>query len=112
VVIYLTAPAVMGTLAFVKSLPAGSEIVFDYSVPSVSLSDNQRLARENAAQRVAARGEPWITYFDPPALQHDLGQIGFTRINDLSPQQANERYFSGRTDNLRISTGRLMQAIV
>ena len=102
----------MSTLAFVKSLPAGGEIVFDYSVPSAQLSDNQRRARELAAQRVAASGEPWITYFDPPALQSGLREMGCTQINDLAPHQANERYFNHRADNLRISTGRIMQARV
>ena len=112
VVIYLTRPAVMGTLEYIKSLARGSEIVFSYSVPSSALSDTQRLSREYAAQRVAARGEPWITYFDPLALKRDLERIGYTHIFDLGPEEANDWYFSNRTDDLGVDTSRLMQARV
>ncbi len=112
VVIYLTRPAVMGTLQYIKSLASGSEIVFSYSVPSSALSDGQRLSREYAARRVAARGEPWITHFDPSALKRDLEQLGYTRIFDLGPEEANDWYFSNRTDDLGVDTSRLMQARV
>ena len=112
VVIYLTQPAVMETLKFIVSLQAGSEIVFDYSVPSSFLSYSERLAREYAASRVAARGEPWITYFDPFVLKRQLGQIGFSYVEDLGSQEANDRYFRNRPDSLRIGSGRLMRARV
>lgn len=113
VVIYLTKPAVMETLRWVASLPAGSEIVFSYSVPSSSLTEPQRAAREKAAQAVAAIGEPWITYFDPAALAQDLTTLGFTTVRDLGPAEANARYFSHRDDGLRVSdSGRLMKARV
>ncbi len=112
VVIYLSVPAVMGTLAFIQSLPAGSEIVFDYSVPSGQLSDAQQQSRARVAQRVAERGEPWITYFDPPVLQQNIQQLGFSHVHDLGPQEANERYFRAREDNLRLSNSRLMLARV
>lgn len=112
VVIYLSMPAVMRTLAYVRSMQPGSEIVFDYSVSSALLTDAQKAARATSAQRVAERGEPWITYFDPPTLQRDLTTLGFTQANDCSPQQANQRYFSGRTDELRVSSGRMMHVVV
>ena len=112
VVIYLSVPAVMGTLTFIQSLPAGSEIVFDYSVPSSQLSEAQQQARAIAAQRVAERGEPWITYFNPPVLQQNLQQLGFSHVHDLGPQEANERYFREREDLLRLSNSRLMLARV
>jgi len=113
VVIYLTRAAVMETLGFVVALPPGSEIVFDYSVPSSFLSENQRLAHDVAAKRVAAIGEPWITYFDPPALASELTRLGFNRMEDLGPAEANERYFKDRADGLRIGdSGRLIRARV
>lgn len=112
VAIYLSKPALMSTLKFVTSLQPGSEIVFDYSVPSSALTDGQRRAREYAAKRVAARGEPWISYFDPLELKRDLSQLGFTQVDDFGPQQANDRYFKDRSDNLRVGIGRLMRARV
>ncbi|MFH1952086.1 MAG: class I SAM-dependent methyltransferase [Pseudomonadota bacterium] len=111
VVVYLTKSAVMETFKFVASLPAGSEIVFDYGILSSMLSERQRSAREYLARRVADIGEPWITYFDPASLARDLRAMGFKQVDDLGPEAAKERYFKDRTDGLRISgSARLMKA--
>ena len=111
VVVYLTKTAVMETFKFVASLPAGSEIVFDYGILSSMLSERQRSAREYLARRVADIGEPWITYFDPASLARDLRAMGFKQVDDLGPEAAKERYFKDRTDGLCISgSARLMKA--
>jgi methyltransferase (TIGR00027 family) len=113
VVVYLTKPAVMETFKFVASLPVGSEIVFDYSVPPSLLTEKQRSAREAGAKRVATIGEPWITYLDPPSFKSELQEMGFRHVEDLSPEEANERYFKNRADGLRLGgAGRLMKARV
>ena len=113
VVVYLTKPAVMETFKFVASLPVGSEIVFDYSIPSSLLTEKQRSAREAGAKRVAIMGEPWITFLDPSSFTSELQGTGFRDVEDLSPEEANERYFKGRADGLRVSVaGRLMKARV
>jgi methyltransferase (TIGR00027 family) len=111
VAIYLTRDAVMGTLKLVASLPAGSAIVFDYALPSSALSENERARREALASRVAAIGEPWITYFDPSSLMSEIRQLGFTQVDDLGPGEANDRYFKDRTDGLRVGrSSHLMKA--
>jgi len=113
VVVYLTKTAVMETFKFVASLPAGSEIVFDYGILSSMLSERQRSAREYLARRVAAIGEPWITYFDPVSLEGDLLAMGFKQVEDFGLEAAKERYFKDRTDGLRISgSAHLMKARV
>lgn len=113
VVVYLPKTAVMDTFKFVASLPPGSEIVFDYGILSSMLSKRQRSAREYLARRVAAIGEPWITYFDPAAIERDLLGMGFTQVEDFGPEALNERYFKDRTDGLRISgSSHLMKARV
>ena len=111
VVVYLTKTAVMETFKFVASLPARSEIVFDYSIPPSALSESQRLFREARASRVAAIGEPWITSFDPSSLASELRGLGFKHLEDLGPEEANDRYFKDREDILRVGVGgRLMKA--
>ncbi len=113
VVVYLTRTAVMETFKFVASLPAGSEIVFDYGILSSMLSERQRSARGYLARRVAAIGEPWITYFDPASIARDLRAMGFKQVEDFGPEEAKERYFKDRTDGLCISgSARLMKARV
>jgi len=111
VVVYLTKTAVMETFKFVASLPAGSEIVFDYGILPSMLSESQRSARESRASRVAAIGEPWITYFDPVSLADNLRGIGFKQVENFGPEEANDRYFKGRTDGLRVGeSSHLMKA--
>jgi len=54
-------------------------------------------------RQVAARGEPWLTYFEPPTLGGDLRGIGFTRVEDLGLDEIHQRYFTGRLDGLRLN---------
>jgi methyltransferase (TIGR00027 family) len=113
VAIYLTKHALAQTLSFVTACSPGSEIVFDYSVPSLFLTHSQRLARETAAKRAAAVGEPWLSYFEPAALAAELADLGFSVVGDLGPTEANERYFANRRDGLRVTgSARMMAARV
>jgi methyltransferase (TIGR00027 family) len=111
VVIYLTKPAVRQTLAFVASLPSGSGIAFDYSPPPALMTETQRIAHERLARQVAALGEPWLTYYAPASLAEEVRRLGFKRLEDLGPEEAEERYFKNRADGLRLGgAGRLMKA--
>jgi methyltransferase (TIGR00027 family) len=112
VVVYLTRPAINGTLQYIASLAPGSEVVFDYSVPAHLLTLAQRSARAVRALRVMEMGEPWLTYYDPADLAAALHAIGYTSVYDLEPAAANARYFAQREDGLRIASGRLMRARV
>jgi len=114
VTVYLTRPAVMDTLRFVAaSCARGSEIVFDFGVPSELLSERERRARDAAAARVAKIGEPWLTYFDPQELSAEMRALGFRQTSVLDRDEANERYFRGRADGFRVrGSGRVMAASV
>jgi O-methyltransferase involved in polyketide biosynthesis len=91
---YLTAEAIDAVFTFVASLPKSSEIVFTFA--------EQR--RHNQpypmAEKAAAMGEPWLTYFTVEGLQEKLQTHGFSSIFFLAPDEAKRRYFSGRTDGL------------
>src|SRR6266849_3839824 len=100
VVMYLTRDASMSTLKFVASLPSGSEIVFDYTIPPAAMSESDRTLYHDVAQRLAAQGEPLLSSFAPPTLASDLRSVGFTQIEDLGADEIHDRYFKGRTDGL------------
>lgn len=113
VTIYLTHGATMGTMRFAASLPAGSEIVFDFSPPPASLGDAERASHLRSAAQVAAIGEPWIGYFEPDGLARELRALGFRRATVLGSDEANERYFGNRRDGFRLyGSGRMMAAEV
>jgi methyltransferase (TIGR00027 family) len=95
VTVYLTTEAIRRTLEWAASLASGSRIVFEYAVPSA------HVARAEMAERSAAAGEPWITFFEPPAMAAMLTSAGFARFDELGPDDAYARYFRERTDGLR-----------
>jgi methyltransferase (TIGR00027 family) len=114
VVPYLTRSAAMETFRFVGSLPKGSGVVFDYALPPEALNLVQRRALKALSDRVAAAGEPFQTFFEPTVLMTELRPMGFSAFEDLATEEINARYFSGRSDDLRVSggIGRLMKAEV
>jgi methyltransferase (TIGR00027 family) len=98
VTVYLTEEAIDAVLAFVASLPAGTEMVFTFT---------QKTAYEGpgtSAYLAAKAGEPWITYFTPEELSLKLRKHGFSSAFLLTPEEARQNYFQGRTDGLPVPT--------
>lgn len=111
VTMYLTRAAVLATLAYVAGLPAAGGIVFDYVVPPATLTLIPRLLVRGLMRRVAAAGEPWRSFFDPPGLARELRGLGFRQLEDLGPAELNARFFSDRADGLRVAgIGRVLSA--
>ena len=110
---YLTREAVMQTLGFVAALAPGTSIVFTYSTSPEKLAPAQRAIFAARAERVAAIGEPWRSFFEPAELARDLAALGFSAIEDLGPAEIHARYFAGRSDGFHPGpSGHLMRAAV
>ena len=92
VVIYLTRVAVLETLGCIASLPAGSEVIFDYGVPFAGGSPAQRAFQARREARLAAHGEPWITRFTPAEVAAELTRLGFDELEDLGPAEISRRF--------------------
>lgn len=93
VVPYLTKPAISSTLALVGGVAGGAEVVFDYSDPPASLGPEAHASHQARAARVAALGEPFLSYFEPADLHAELTGLGFDHIEDLGPQALVARHF-------------------
>jgi methyltransferase (TIGR00027 family) len=110
---YLTAEAIESIFKFARSLPQGSEIVFEVIVPDDLMPAGEAAVFSAAAAMSAERGEPWLTRLRPAELQSRLTELGFSQVAHLSPQAANERYFDHRRDDLAAwSAAQMMRAIV
>ena len=109
---YLTRPAMRSTLEFIAARPTGSGVVFDYARPRSSMGFVGRLMFDAMARRVARAGEPFRLFFEPAELAAELRGLGFTRLDDLSGDDLNARYFQNRSDNLKMRgrVGRIMVA--
>lgn len=107
VTMYLSEAAVMETLRTIAAAAPRSEVVFDFVIARSTLSKEQQWRRA----QLARLGEPWITFFEPAELVLRLRKLGFSETAFLGPQEANRRYFAGRTDGFRAGT-HLMAALV
>jgi methyltransferase (TIGR00027 family) len=101
VTVYLTAPAVEATLAQLGTLTtARTDLVLDYSERDDGSGDGAR-RRMARAERVAALGEPWMTYFAPSEMGALLERLGFEEAEDLGLSGWGTRYLGlppGRQD--------------
>lgn len=102
VTFYLTRDVVLGTLhTMARSSAPGSMVVFDHtdldSFDDAKVSPYVRRFRELAA----SFGEVIRVGFDPNSLAADLGRVGLSLVEQLSPADIQARYFAGRSDGHR-----------
>src|ERR1700759_5424584 len=64
---YLTREAISSTLDFIANVPA-SAVAFDYTESFENQSPERRARLTAMADSAAARGEPWLSFFDPPEI--------------------------------------------
>lgn len=108
---YLTEEAIFKTLRVLAGLAAGSVVCFDYRVAPGGLGPVDRVINEVIAQQAAAAGEPWLSSFDPAALQQQLLALGFGSAVSIAADEVNACYFARRKDGLRVGASfRIMRA--
>jgi methyltransferase (TIGR00027 family) len=110
VVPYLTELAIFATLGFIAGLAAGTEVVFTYSDPPQSMPASAAAAHRRRAARVAALGEPWLSFFTPRSLHQRLRGLGFGEIEDLGPTEVSIVYFGAPAGSPDRKGGHLIRA--
>lgn len=103
VVPYLTLDAFRATLHSIAQMPSGSAVSFDYALPREGLSPQGKTAFDRLSARVSAAGEPFQLFFTPEALDAELRDAGFHRVEQLDYDQLNALYFKDRADGLKLS---------
>lgn len=102
VVSYLAGGTFTDILRFVRQLPAGSGIVFDFPALDRRLSLAERGLRGLVSLKLALQGEAARSRFDPAALSGWLHDLGF-KVTMLDARDVNRRYFAARADRLAVS---------
>ncbi|MFC2018247.1 class I SAM-dependent methyltransferase [Chloroflexota bacterium] len=103
--IYLTREAIFRTLvSFAEELAPGSRIVFDYGVPLEFVAPEDAEVVQLGWKITAEWGEPQRSWLNPGAFPDEVRAVGLEVVENLTPQQMAERYFSGRNDALRPMT--------
>ena len=104
VVPYLTREAVSSTFKFISEVPE-SVVAFDYAEPFQNYLAERRASIIAAAESAAARGEPWLSLFDPADLHELLRSNGFKTVEDLGLPEIAERLYGDLRRNIRIGPG-------
>lgn len=104
VVPYLSHDAISQTLHFIAGVPE-SEVVFDYGEPFENYPEERRANVMAVAERAAARGEPWLSQFDPAEMSDMLHEAGFAVIEDLGMAALSERFYGALKKHARIGPG-------
>lgn len=114
VVPYLTAEAFAASARVLGRLPAGSSLVFDYSLPREALPPVEQLMLDSLSARLAQAGEPFQIFFTPESLAEELARYNLAVVEDLDSPALNARYLAGRKDGLHLRgrAGRLCHAQV
>jgi methyltransferase (TIGR00027 family) len=109
---YISDAASFETLSFVASHARDSEVVFDVIRPDHSLPADEHAIQQSARAGAEARGEPWLTYFEPEKLARNLLARGFRQVDHLTVEAAS-RYFVGQPDGITpLAAWSLLAAIV
>jgi methyltransferase (TIGR00027 family) len=104
VTMYLEPSTTLRTIEALAPLATGGGgLVFDYSAPVDSVGVVHRIGFKILASRLARLGEPFIGFFDPPALVAAVKAAGFTEVDDFSPSNLAGRFLADRGDGLRLS---------
>lgn len=104
VTMYLEPATTLRTIEALAPLAAGGGgLVFDYSAPVESVGVVHRIGFKMLAGRLARLGEPFIGFFDPPALAAAARAAGFTEVEDFSAFDLTARFLANRSDGLRLS---------
>jgi methyltransferase (TIGR00027 family) len=112
VVPYLTQEAFAATARVLGRLPAGSSLVFDYSLPREALPPIEQLMLDSLSARVAQAGEPFQLFFTPESLREELSRYEMSVVEDLDTAAVDGRYLANRSDGLQLRgrAGRLCHA--
>ena len=102
VIAYLTDQAIFDTLRFIASGVPGTEIVFDYYVVDDLLDEQGRKMMAVGKAQVAALNEPVGAFFAPGDIFVRVKQVGFSKVTDFTPEEANARYFNDRSDGRKL----------
>lgn len=98
---YLTMEANAATLREVAALAPGSMLAMTFLLPLEMADPEVRPGLEMAEKGARASGTPFLSFFTPPDILALAREAGFREARHVSAADLTERYFKGRTDDLR-----------
>jgi len=105
VTMYLSQEANAATLRQIAGLAPGSTLAMTFLLPAELLDDDDRPGFQLAERGARAAGTPFISFYTPDEMLALAREAGFKDAKHVSGTLLTERYFAGRSDGLRPSSG-------
>lgn len=105
VTVYLTKEAIAATLRRLAGLAPGSTLAMTFILPAELLDDADRAALEATKPQAQASGTPFVSFCTPQEMLALARDAGLEGVRHVPGTTLGERYFAGRTDGLRPSSG-------
>jgi methyltransferase (TIGR00027 family) len=102
---YLTREANQATLRDLARLAPGSTVAMTFLLPLDLVDERDRQGWIMAENGARSSGTPFISFFNPQEFLDLARAAGFSDVRHVSGRDLNDRYFAGRPDGLRMSTG-------
>jgi methyltransferase (TIGR00027 family) len=102
---YLTREANQATLRDLAKLAPGSTVAMTFLLPLDLVDERDRQGWIIAENGARSSGTPFISFFAPEKFLDLARSAGFSDVRHVSGRDLNDRYFAGRPDGLRMSTG-------
>lgn len=103
--LYITKEAIMDTLRQAATLAPGSTLAMAFYLPMDLLDEEDKFLQQVAEKGASAAGTPFISFFSPNEILALGAEAGFNDMKTVSARDLFERYFAGRTDQLRPASG-------
>ncbi|GAA0616757.1 class I SAM-dependent methyltransferase [Streptomyces crystallinus] len=102
---YLTKDATAATLREIASLAPGSVLAMTFMLPVELVDEADRPGMRASEEGARASGTPFLSFYTPGEMLALARAAGFAEVRHVSAAEHAERYFAGRADGLRPSTG-------
>jgi methyltransferase (TIGR00027 family) len=102
---YLTKEANRQVLDRVAHFTTGSTLAMTFMLPPELLDGGDRAGLDAAASGARASGTPFISFYTPDEILAAAADAGFRTVKHVSGTSLGERYFAGRSDGLKPSSG-------
>jgi methyltransferase (TIGR00027 family) len=102
---YLTREAIAATFRQIARLAPGSTLAMTFILPLELIDAVERPQHRRVYERARAAGTPFISFFSPAEITQLALECGFKGASHVSTEDLIQRYFAGRSDGLRPSSG-------
>jgi methyltransferase (TIGR00027 family) len=102
---YLSTETTAATLRQLAALAPGSTLAMTFLLPVELLDDADRPGLETSARGARSSGTPFISFYPPGEMLALARDAGFREARHVPSTSLADRYFAGRADGLRPSTG-------